>query len=513
MVASSLAYEHNHRYDLKPVVRYAELPQEDIKWCTVSLADVINANKRLDATVFDVDGKHAREVITNCKWESVPLYGSEGLSNAYTGGRFKRIWLETSDFPIYQPSSITDIKPTPDGFLSHLTKTNLDALRVHKGQILLSCSGTIGKVALVSATLDNKIFSHDLIRMDIKNSSDIGFVYAFLRSKIGNTILQTNNYGAVIKHIEPEHLAEIPIPNPSDLIKARINDLIMRSFMLRDESNELIDRATNLLVKALNLPPIHELDITRLFSGTDVNNYNVKLSELAGRLDGSYHVPIITAIKEHLHKHASEVTNVGDNRVSKRIILPGRFKRVYVKEGQGRVFFGGKQLHELDPSSKKYLSISKHSARIKNELEIEENTILITRSGTVGKVNITPKHWEHWIASDHIIRVIPVDNSIAGYLYIFLTSDYGYSLITRFTYGSVVDEIDANHVSQIPFPFLVDADKQVEINRLALEANRLRYQAYQLEQEAMRVLDEDVLMTYRSDSTPLLVAEKESEYL
>ena len=493
MVTSSLALKHEYQQDVQPEVRYSELPQEDVKWCTVSLADVISANKRLEAAVFDVDGKHAREVIANCKWDSVPLYGAEGLSTAYTGGRFKRIWLEKSDLPIYQPSSITDIKPTPDGFLSHLTKTNFDALRVHKGQILLSCSGTIGKVALVSNTLDNKIFSHDLIRINIKNPSDIGFVYTFLRSKIGNTILQTNNYGAVIQHIEPEHLAEIPIPNPPEHIKTKINDLIMRSFALRDESNELLDQSTALLVNALKLPPINDFKTTRFDSSTDVNNYNVKLSELSKRLDCSYHVPIVAAIKEHLCKHAAEVTTVGDRRVSKDIILPGRFKRVYVEEGQGRVFFGGKQLYELDPSNKKHLSISKHSTRIKAELEIEENTILMTRSGTVGKVSITPKHWEHWIASDHIIRVVPVDESIAGYLYTFLASDYGYNLIARFTYGSVVDEIDNNHVSQIPFPLLKDTDAQAEINRLALETNKLRYQAYLLEQEAMQIMDDEVL--------------------
>ena len=42
--------------------------------------------------------------------------------------------------PIYQPSTIVDIKPTPDGYISHLTQTNIDALRVHKGQILMTCS-------------------------------------------------------------------------------------------------------------------------------------------------------------------------------------------------------------------------------------------------------------------------------------------------------------------------------------------------------------------------------------
>ena len=108
-------------------------------------------------------------------------------------------------------------------------------------------------------------------------------------------------------------------------------------------------------------------------------------------------------------------------------------------------------------------------------------------------MTIAPKHWEHWIINEHVIRVFPKDDQIAGYLYTFLSSDYGYQLITRFTYGSVVDEIDANHVSRIPIPILKDSDIQDEINRLTLLANEKRYLAYKMEMKAMKELDEKVL--------------------
>ena len=187
-----------------------------------------------------------------------------------------------------------------------------------------------------------------------------------------------------------------------------------------------------------------------------------------------------------------KITTVGNRRISKEVILPPRFARVYVDEGYGRVLIGGKQLHELDPSGKKYLSNTKHKA-LMNKLEVHQNTTLITRSGTIGKVALVPMHWEHWIPSDHIIRVVPADDTIAGYLYIFLASDYGRTLITRYTYGSVVDEIDDNHVRQIPIPLLSNQDLQKKINDLALEANVKRYTAYKLEQEALRVMNEEVI--------------------
>ena len=124
---------------------------------------------------------------------------------------------------------------------------------------------------------------------------------------------------------------------------------------------------------------------------------------------------------------------------------------------------------------------------------ISENTTLITRSGTIGKVALVPKHWENWVASEHIIRVVPANDDIAGYLNVFLSSEYGYQLITHFTYGSVVDEIDDNHVRQIPFPLLKNKAVQDRINALALEANKKRYEAYLLEQQAIEIMNNEVI--------------------
>ena len=470
-----------------------EISEAPVKWCSVSLAEMVERGKRLEASVFDVEARQAWDLINNNKYPITSLGGANGLTTSYTCGRFKRIWVMKSEYPIYQPSSVVDIKPTPDGYISKKTKVDIDSLRVHKGQILLTCSGTIGKVSLVSKTLDNAIFSHDLLRIDCKNPVDVGYIYTYLKSKIGSQILITNKYGAVITHIESEHLDTVPIPNAPDTIKSKINDLIVQSYALRDESNALIDQAQALLVKELNLPPISEIKIDTLDKSKSVQTFNVKLSEMAGRADASYHVPIVDAIVDILKKNAAEVTTVGDERISSDIILPGRFKRVYVEEGYGTVLFGGKQMYELDPSNKKYLSKSKHDERIINELEIQENTTLISRSGTIGKVCLVPKHWQNWVASEHIIRVVPANNDVAGYISIFLSSDYGYELIKRFTYGSVVDEIDDNHVRQIQIPILKNQDIQKQINDLALQANEKRYKAYLLEQEALKVLDEEVI--------------------
>ena len=118
---------------------------------------------------------------------------------------------------------------------------------------------------------------------------------------------------------------------------------------------------------------------------------------------------------------------------------------------------------------------------------------LITCSGTIGKVTIVPKHWDGWTANQHIIRVVPVNNGIAGYLCAWLSSDYAQPLINRYIYGAVVDEINDKQVAAISIPLLHDANTQKTINDKVLEANRKRAEAYKLEQEALTLLDEKVI--------------------
>ena len=464
-----------------------------LKWCSISLGDVIWHKKRLEASVYDVEAKQAHQLIQSGKFPLTTVGGDNGLAASYTGARFKRIWVEKSDLPIYQPSSILDVRPTPDGYLSHATKTNIEALRVKKGQILMTCSGTVGKVSYVSETLNHKIFSHDLLRIDCKETVDQGYLYTYLKSKIGNKILLANRYGAVITHIEPEHLAAVPIPNASQDIKEKIHNLIVHSFALRDESNGLMDEALTLLAQELHLP---EIDVLKNQSAREpgaVESFHVKLSELAGRMDASYHIPIAKRITSLLKKNAKEVTTLGNPDICAKIILPGRFKRVYVEEGYGRVFIGGKQLGELDPSNKKYLSLVHHKDRIAEQLELHENMTLITCSGTIGKVALVGKHWENWTANQHMIRVVPASKELAGYIHGFLLSDYGHELITHYTYGSVVDEIDDNHVRQIPIPLLKQKNIQDKINSLVLSSSQKRYEAYSLEQQALEIMDKEVL--------------------
>lgn len=491
-MVNNLAYQIEQPSE---VVSETMIQESPLKWCSVTLSDVINRGKRLEASVFDVEAKHAWEQVTKGIYGCSPLYGDDGLiETAYYPGwmqrsRLKRIYCDSQyGEGFYLPSQMTDVYPIPEKYISRLADCDMDELRLKKNTLLLTRSGTIGSVSYVSDTLDGCVFSDDVIRVTFKNEYDLGYVYTFLKSKIGNMVLRTNGYGSVITHIEPGHLSEIQVPNAPVELRMQIHELISQSYSLRDESNEMIDEATKLLKEELHLPPIHEMKA----NSSKLNAYSIKLSNLNLRLDASYHEPAVHNIINHIKQYAAEITTIGNERISKAIILPGRFKRVYVDEGYGIVFFSGKSITELDPSDKKYLSFSQHDKKIKEELLIRNGMILVTCSGTVGNVTLVPKHWDGWAMTHDIIRYIPQDG-LTGYAYIWLNSDYAHELLQAMAYGSVVQHIETNHFSSIPFPILKDQNLQQRINTLALQANEKRYRAYILEQKALQIMDKEVI--------------------
>jgi len=466
---------------------------------TVLVSRIIRNECRLDASSYNMDVMNALNIVYKNSFGYIYLSGKDGLINtAYYPGRYKRIYTEVGNgIPFYLPSQLDEIYPKPTKYISQKTAFLLKDDYIKDKNLLLSRSGTIGKCAISSKTTIGKLFSDDVIRITFKKDYDLGYTYAFLKTEVGLTILQSNNYGAVIDHIEPEHLSNIPIPNAPEEKRKRIHELIIESYNLRDQSNELIDKSQSLMYTELHLPNLRQIEGKRYLQDTELNNFSIKASNLDGRFDVSYHLPLVDETIRQISLYSEEVICLGDERVSKDIILPGRFKRIYVDKEHGVPFFGGKQLLSLTPSDVKYLSLTHHGDRIDNQLLLEQNMCAVTCSGTIGKVMIIPKHWEGWTLNQHVIRIRPASEEIAGYIFAWLDSPYCKPLILRYVYGAVVDEIDDWQLAQVPIPLLKNKEKQRQINSQVLKANDLRFQAYLKEQEAISMMN-DILINRKN---------------
>jgi type I restriction enzyme S subunit len=147
-----------------------------------------------------------------------------------------------------------------------------------------------------------------------------------------------------------------------------------------------------------------------------------------------------------------------------------------------------KQFFQVDPIDVKRLAKGAHMKDMK-EIALEENMILVTRSGTIGRVQIVPSYMEGWAGSEHAIRLIAAEKMHPGYLFTWLDSAYGYELVTRHTYGSVINEIDNDMLGSVPVPEL-NPSEQDYVGSPVLQAKQCWDEAWQLEQEAIGKLDE-----------------------
>ena len=476
----------------KELIEIVEVPKDDINWSSVSLSDILTRDKRLEASTFNIDRDHALQLLNNSKYEVITL-GTDniGFNDCYYGPRAKRNYLrdiDSTSIGFLGSSEMLDIYPKPIKYVS-LDNPMVKQLSLSEEIILISRSGTIGNVTFVNKSLAKYLVSEHAIRLVIDKFP--GYVYAYLKTDIAQNLLHAEKFGSVILEIEPEALKNMPIPNPPDMIKKKIDDLILQSYAKRDESNKFIDEATKIMIDELELPSIEELKKEAFSYSKDVNSFSTKLSNLNGRLEGNYHLPLVDVIEKYSSKNANLIKLNSEN-ITEKIILPGRFKRVYVEKGNGKIFLGGKEIGQLNPENKKYLSLTHHSERIKNELSIIKNMVLVTCSGTIGRVSLVPEHWNNWTVNQHVMRILSKE-PYYSLIFVWLNSEYGKELVLRQKYGSVVDEITDKQLGDVVIPIFKDNKINISILNLIDEANELRYQAYKQEQEAINIMNKEVL--------------------
>lgn len=452
---------------------------------TIKLSEVLNAGNRLEASAFSIEAHNAVTALNNSGLQLIPLYGAEGLcQNIFYPTRFKRNYVtEEYGIPFLSSSEIISLYPSTDNFLSRKHTKNSKKLFPEKWDVLVSRSGTIGNVGLATESFLGKALSEHVIRLRCEGSDIAGYVAAFLRSRYGRPQVIQGTYGSVVNQIEPEHFERVLIPDLPPIRRIAIGRLMCQAGELRDEANQLLDQADRLLHERLKLPYLK--DIAPNSEASVVAK--VKASELMGRLEGSFHNPVTRAAEKQLKELGVEVTTIGNPRVTKEVRAITRFrKRTYVEKG-GIPLLSSKQLFQVDPIDVKRLAKGAHTKDLP-EIQLQENMIAVTCSGTIGRVQIIPAYMASWTANQHANRLLAADDMNAGYLYAWLASDYGYSLITRHSYGSVILEFDRFMLASVQI-LLPKASIRDEIGNLVLKANQLRDQAWRNEQQAISKLE------------------------
>ena len=271
--------------------------------------------------------------------------------------------------------------------------------------------------------------SQDAIRVRFADEEVAGYVAAFLRTGFGRLQLQSVTYGSVIVHIEPEHLSRVYVPDMGTSVQRKIGRIIVAATEKRDEANDLIDAAISKMESAVGIPPLSSIE----HEASRLSNC-VRLRELSDRFEGTYHDPVARAVKSMLDGSGVHVVPLRDSRFIELIRPITKFrKRVYVEAG-GIPLLSSKQLFQIDPVDIKRLAKGAHVKDL-TEIALSPHTLIVTCSGTIGRVLIVPEYMRGWAANQHATRLVPVDKIRGAYLFAWLSSSYGQCLIRRHSYG------------------------------------------------------------------------------
>jgi type I restriction enzyme, S subunit len=461
-----------------------EVPQ---LWIT----EAENPEQRLDASYFSKDTTAAKLIMDSLRERGITVGLVKDWSNKlFWPSRFKRAYMpDIGGKPFLMPSEVIRFYPRAKKYI----KNPPSELAIDKNWLLITRSGSIGRVAIATKMLAKFILSDDLIRLEPNDLEKLGYLYIYLNTWLGQAFLIKDQYGATVKHIEPHHVGNIPLPVLPD-IEEYIANQVREIYRLREEAQGNLLKAEELLASKIELVNIKEKETDYLpgLSSKTVKAFQVNSIDLNSRLDGSYHFPlartVVSQLKSIQAKGLGEISRLGDLCNS---FAPPRFKRAYVKDPLvGLPLLQGTHISQMKPYDIKYLW---KKMRGIDKYIIQKNWILVTCSGTIGKVSLVSSYWDGLTATNHLLRVIPNSNGInPGYLALYLLSVYGQAQFQRIVYGGVVDEI--GEAGELFNEILVlrpkDSGLEDEIGNLVLDAYEKRDQATKLEEETIKFLED-----------------------
>lgn len=442
--------------------------------------NILNNEFRFNAEYYEEDNS----ITISNEIEFFPL--SE-IASVVFPGIFKRYLVEDikNGIKFLTTSEIMMLEPETDKILSEHLTSNLPIYRVEEHTLLVSRSGTIGNTIYVDDRLKDFAITEDALRVKPFDENNIGLLYFYFTSEYGNGTITGKKSGAVIDHIYEEDLLKLPIPRLDEQLCKQFFETYLNVKSNREKADKIIKKARSLVLQYNHLPPLSAIKPETIDSDGEVEIRMTCLDEFTQdcRLDAHFYNPMAKLIVENITKLCPKYDNLFN--VADCSFRGSRSTRNYVDRDNGIAFLSGKNIIQIRPDFK---YISKSETANLDDMLLSEGQILISRSGTLGRTVLIFKNYEGCAASEHLIRVKPDAKVIdSGYLYAFLSSDYGYHQLLRYKHGAVIDEITEEQISQSVIP-LPSNKQQKEIGDLVRQAYELRAEAIQLEDEAQELL-------------------------
>lgn len=437
---------------------------------------------RLDASFHAEDSQKAIRVLSESGYEITNI---DALSKrVFNPPPIKRQYSGAEGTPYLMPTELFFLRLKPTKFVFANKMDNIQEWFVKDGWLILTQSGKTGMPLLVTESLEKFVVSQNAIRIVLRDDVYSGFLYAYLSTWLGQALVTRDQFGVTVEHIRPHHVKSVKIPLLPEEIQRVIHNNILKVFNIRDKARILLTKSRDELLKELKLPKVEK--------ASKIKHFSIKSSDLALRFDVSYHNPLVENIREKLLQCKYKSERLGE--YTEEPFIPNRFKRIYVEKDYGVPFLSGTSIVQIKPYDLKYVS-KRVTAQLENCL-VRKGWVLLTRSGTIGRVVLVPSNWDRWAITEHVIRIIPISKKMhGGFLTAFLQSKYGYLQLMSKIYGGVVDHLAEDDVKEVLVP-LPPIDVQEKIGNLVVQAYELKELANKIEDDTIYTL-EDMLTKHR----------------
>lgn len=446
--------------------------------------------RRLDCGPYVSGAIEAKELLSQMNTTPLRRLTAGHKGGIYNGSPFVRNYVEDPDHgvPFLTTSSLLQADLTNLSFLSKrdAESRQLSFLEIKPGMTLITCSGSIGRMAYARVDMDGVWSNQDI--MKVSPDPDLikpGYLYAYLSSRFGVPLIISGTYGAIIQHIEPQHIADLPVPRLG-AVEDQAHELIQQAADAQVESGKLRKHAGSMVNEFCGFPE-KLAPAARIFAYSSANS-----NDVLRRLDATFHNPIA--------QQAEALTKVANGiSISSAGVLgfeSNRMKQVFVEEGYGTPFITSGGIFSKTITPERYL---------RNQLlgedetwRINEYDTLVARSGQVGGI-IGRGVWadsrlDGFAASPHILRLRPTSEEFPpGYVYAFLClTDVGYQLLTRTAAGSSIPFLPLDAVLEIKIPTTPSLQQRQEIDELVKRSGELRKQSQELEKEAVALVERTI---------------------
>lgn len=447
-----------------------------------------NEGYRLDCGPYMSGAIEAREILK--KLPTKPLHELTTGHNGgiFNGPRFPRTYVADPEHGVPFLGSV-DILHADLSHLSLLSKkqvvSNPDLL-IDEGWTLITCSGTIGRMCYARADMAGMAGSQHFMRV-VPNEGVVkpGYLYSFLSSRFGVPQVIAGTYGAIIQHIEPHHLADLPVPRLGE-VEERAHDLVQQAADLRVEANEVQAQAIELYENKGGLSRDDEEKHNSSKFGIASTSSRILESRMDALFHSGYHTVARQAIED------STVGFAPVDEIAQSIKEPLRFKRVQNPDNNGIPFFGTSSIMWFDPVPNYHLYPRQLGVE---KYIVDQATLLVPRSGQLsGVIGIAVLPYGRVVGgavTEDAIRVTCLDEVDAGFLFIALRSEFGIRQLKARAYGSSIPHLDVHQIGQVSVLDLHNEDRKT-LGRMGLKTAQLRDQAIEMENQA-RLLIEDAI--------------------